>query len=161
MNACWTLSTIPPPWSRCPRFTGPTGRASTSCLSAREPASAGAAFVVDGTQSVGALPFDVREIQPDALICAGYKWLLGPYAIGAAYFGPRYDGGEPLEENWISRRGSEDFQRLVDYKISIADGAVRYDAGERGNFILLPMFVESLRRLLEWTPCAFKVTASA
>jgi selenocysteine lyase/cysteine desulfurase len=112
----------------------------------------GAAFVIDGTQSVGALPFDVREVQPDALICAGYKWLLGPYSIGAAYFGPRYDHGEPIEDNWIVRRGSEDFQRLVDYEDEYAPGAIRYDVGERSNFILLPMFVAAMRIILEWTP---------
>jgi selenocysteine lyase/cysteine desulfurase len=114
--------------------------------------AAGAALVVDGTQSVGALPFDVRELQPDALICTGYKWLLGPYSIGAAYFGPRYDHGEPVEENWIARRGSEDFQRLVEYEDEYSPGAGRYDVGERSNFILLPMFVAALRLILEWTP---------
>jgi selenocysteine lyase/cysteine desulfurase len=44
----------------------------------------GAALIIDGTQSVGALPFDVRALFPDALICAGYKWLMGPYGIGLA-----------------------------------------------------------------------------
>ena len=112
----------------------------------------GAAFIVDGTQSVGALPFDVREIQPDALVCAGYKWLLGPYAMGAAYFGPRYDAGDPIEENWITRRGSDDFQRLVDYQDEYAPGAIRYDVGERSNFILLPMFIAALKLILDWTP---------
>jgi selenocysteine lyase/cysteine desulfurase len=114
--------------------------------------SVGAALIVDGTQSVGALPFDVAEIQPDALICAGYKWMLGPYAIGLAYFGPRFDGGEPLEDNWIARRGSEDFQRLVDYDDEYGPGATRYDVGERSNFILLPMLIAALRLLLEWKP---------
>jgi selenocysteine lyase/cysteine desulfurase len=112
----------------------------------------GAALIVDGTQSVGALPFDVNEIRPDALICAGYKWLLGPYSIAIAYFGPRYDGGAPIEENWIARKGSEDFQRLVDYEDEYAPGAVRYDGGERSNFILLPMFIAALRLILELTP---------
>ncbi|MCF6212794.1 MAG: aminotransferase class V-fold PLP-dependent enzyme [Flavobacteriaceae bacterium] len=32
-----------------------------------------ALLIIDGTQSVGALPFFVAKIQPDALICAGYK----------------------------------------------------------------------------------------
>ncbi|MCM3880516.1 MAG: aminotransferase class V-fold PLP-dependent enzyme [Vicinamibacterales bacterium] len=117
--------------------------------SARE---AGAALVVDGTQSVGALPFDVEEIQPDALICAGYKWLLGPYSTGLAYFGPRYDHGEPIEENWITRKGSDDFQRLVDYEDEYAPGAIRYDAGERSNFILLPMLIAALRLILSLKP---------
>jgi selenocysteine lyase/cysteine desulfurase len=114
--------------------------------------NAGAALVVDGTQSVGALPFDVDTIQPDALICAGYKWLLGPYSISVAYFGSRYDRGEPIEENWIARRGSEDFQRLIDYEDDYAPGAIRYDGGQRSNFILLPMFIAALKLILEMTP---------
>src|SRR5688572_5180344 len=40
----------------------------------------GALLIVDGSQSVGALPFDVDKIKPDALVCAGYKWLMGPYS---------------------------------------------------------------------------------
>jgi selenocysteine lyase/cysteine desulfurase len=112
----------------------------------------GAAFIVDGTQSVGALPFDVRSIQPDALICAGYKWLLGPYSIAVAYYGPRYDGGEPIEDNWITRRESDDFQQLVNYQDEYAPGAVRYDGGERSNFILLPMFIAALRLILDLSP---------
>jgi selenocysteine lyase/cysteine desulfurase len=118
----------------------------------RSARSVGAALVVDGTQSVGALPFDVREIQPDALICAGYKWLLGPYSTALAYFGPRYDDGEPIEENWITRKGSDDFQRLIDYQAEYAPGAIRYDVGERSNFILLPMLIAALQLILNLKP---------
>lgn len=110
----------------------------------------GAALIVDGTQSVGALPFDVQRIQPDALVCAGYKWLLGPYSIGLAYFGPRYDDGVPLEESWLGREGSEDFRGLVSYRDEYQPGAIRYDVGERSNFILLPMLIAALEQLLEW-----------
>ena len=39
----------------------------------------GAKFIVDGTQSVGALTMDVKDFNIDALICAGYKWLFGYY----------------------------------------------------------------------------------
>lgn len=112
----------------------------------------GAALVVDGTQSIGALPFDQQEIRADAVICAGYKWLLGPYSIGAAYFGTRYDNGEPLEENWIARRGSDDFRGLVNYVDEHAPGAARYDVGERSNFILMPMLLSALDQILEWRP---------
>lgn len=110
----------------------------------------GAALVIDGTQSVGALPFDVQQIQPDALVCAGYKWLLGPYASGVAYFGPRFDGGEPLEQNWLLRLDSENFSRLVAYEDQYQPGALRYDAGGRSNFILVPMLIAALEQLLEW-----------
>jgi selenocysteine lyase/cysteine desulfurase len=112
----------------------------------------GAALIVDGTQSVGAMPFDVGELRPDALIVAGYKWLMGPYSIGLGYFGPRFDDGSPLEETWIAREGSEDFQHLVDYQDAYQPGAIRYDVGERSNFILVPMQLAALELVLDWTP---------
>lgn len=112
----------------------------------------GAALVVDGTQSVGAVPFDVTRVRPDALVVAAYKWLLGPYATALAWFGPRFDDGTPLEETWIARAGSEDFQGLVDYVDEYVPGAVRYDAGERSNFALVPGLVAALDLLLAWTP---------
>ncbi len=110
----------------------------------------GALLVIDGTQSVGALPFLISEIDPDALICAGYKWLLGPYSIGMAYFGSYFDGGEPIEENWINRADSENFKGLVNYEKNYQPGALRYEVGEHSNFILVPMLLEALRQLNEW-----------
>lgn len=114
--------------------------------------SVGAAFVVDGTQSIGALPFHVQRIRPDAVICAAYKWLLGPYGIGFAWLGERFDGGVPLEETWLGREHSEDFQHLVDYRNTYQPGAARYDVGERSNFALLPIAIQSMRLILEWEP---------
>jgi selenocysteine lyase/cysteine desulfurase len=112
----------------------------------------GALLVVDGTQSVGALPFDVERVRPDALVCAGYKWLFGPYGMGAAYLGERFDDGEPLEENWINRAGSEDFAGLAQYRDEYQPGALRYDVGERSNPVLLPMLAAALAQVLEWRP---------
>lgn len=112
----------------------------------------GALLVIDGTQSVGALPFSVASIQPDALVCGGYKWLMGPYSIGMAYYGPAFDGGKPIEENWINRLNSEDFAGLVNYQNDYQPGAMRYDVGERSNFILAPMMLAALRQLNEWKP---------
>lgn len=40
----------------------------------------GACVVVDGTQWVGALPFDVKTVRPDFLVFATYKFLLGHIA---------------------------------------------------------------------------------
>ena len=75
----------------------------------------GAALILDGTQTVGAVPIDVKALDPDALIVAAYKWLLGPYSLSLAWFGECYLDGVPLEEAWIGRRGSENFAGLVDY----------------------------------------------
>jgi selenocysteine lyase/cysteine desulfurase len=112
----------------------------------------GAALVVDGSQSVGAMPFDVREIRPDALVCPTYKWLMGPYSMGLVYFGERYDRGTPIEESWITRRGSEDFAALVNYVDAYRPGAIRYDVGETSNFALMPMVLAALDQVSEWTP---------
>lgn len=110
----------------------------------------GAALVVDATQSAGAYPLDVAAIQPDFLVAATYKWLLGPYSLGFLYVAPHYREGRPLEFNWITRENSEDFPRLVDYRDTYQPGARRFDVGERSNFALMPMAVAALRQLLDW-----------
>jgi selenocysteine lyase/cysteine desulfurase len=110
----------------------------------------GAALVLDLTQSLGAMPFDVAEVQPDFMIAAGYKWLLGPYSLGWLYVAERHRQGRPIEENWIGRAGSEDFTRLVDYREGYQPGARRFDVGERSNFALMPAAIASLELLLEW-----------
>lgn len=112
----------------------------------------GSYLVVDGTQSVGALPFSVNEIQPDALICGGYKWLMGPYGLGVAYYGERFHHGKPLENNWMNHIGSENFSNLVNYNHALKPKATRYDVGESSNFILTPMLSEAIRQLNEWKP---------
>lgn len=112
----------------------------------------GALLVIDGTQSVGALPFDVNLVQPDALVCAGYKWLMGPYAIGLAYYGEYFNDGKPVEESWINRIDSEDFTGLVNYQSKYQPGALRYEVGEHSNFILVPMLLEAIRQINEWQP---------
>ena len=89
-------------------------------------------------------------IQPDFLVVATYKWLLGPYSAGYLYVAPERHDGMPIEHNWADRARSEDFTGLVDYRDAFAPGARRYDVGERGNFHLLPMANAALRQLHEW-----------
>lgn len=110
----------------------------------------GGLLVIDGTQSIGALPFSVQDIRPDALICGAYKWLLGPYSIGIAYYGPAFDNGKPIEENWMNRKNSEDFSGLVQYQPEYRPQALRYEVGEHSNFILIPMLHAALKQLLKW-----------
>lgn len=109
-------------------------------------------FIVDGTQSVGAMPIDVEECQIDALICAAYKWLMGPYSTGLAYFHPKFHNGDPIEDSWINRKGSEDFSNLSNYGLEYTEGAGRYNMGQYSNFILLPMLKSALVQINEWSP---------
>ena len=110
----------------------------------------GAALAIDATQSLGAFPFDVGRVQPDFLIAACYKWLLGPYSLGFVYVAPERQSGRPLEFNWIARKNSEDFTGLVNYRDDLQPGARRYDVGETSNFALMPVANAALRQILDW-----------
>ncbi len=110
----------------------------------------GALFIVDGTQSVGAMPIDVLDMGIDALVCGGYKWLMGPYSLGYAYYSEYFDNGKPLEENWIGRKNAEDFRHLIDYQDEYGPLSTRYDMGEKSNFINVPMGIVALQQLLDW-----------
>jgi selenocysteine lyase/cysteine desulfurase len=98
-----------------------------------------ALFVVDATQSLGAVPLDIAALDPDYLVAAGYKWLLGPLSAGYMYVAERHRSGRPIEENWANRDGGE-------YR----PGARRFDVGQRSNFVLTPMAISALAQLHEW-----------
>ena len=121
----------------------------------------GAALVIDATQSIGALPFSVAEVQPDFLVSASYKWLFGPYSLGFLYVHPHYQDGKPLEHGWIARKNSEDFAGLVNYQDEFQPGARRFDVGERSNFALMPMVVEALQQISDWQVPEIAATLSA
>lgn len=121
----------------------------------------GAALVLDLTQSAGAMVTDFAAIRPDFAAVAAYKWLLSPYATGLLYVAPHRRGGEPLEEGWITRKGSRDFASLVDYTDEYEPDALRFDMGERANFALMPGLVAALEMLTEWGPAAIEATLAA
>ena len=110
----------------------------------------GARLVIDASQSAGAMPIDVGRLRPDFLVTVGYKWLLGPFGVGYLYVAEEHRQGEPIEENWILRAGSEDFARLVDYRDEYQPGARRFDVGERTKFELTPMAIAALEQLVAW-----------
>jgi len=114
----------------------------------------GAALVVDATQSLGVCPFDIEEVQPDFLVCANYKWLLGPYSVAFLYVAPGFQGGAPLEFNPFSKKTANDpmywFGGKLKYVDAFREGARRFDCGESANFILLPMVISAIEQILDW-----------
>ena len=109
-----------------------------------------AALVLDVTQSLGAQPFNMQTIQPDFVVCATYKWLLGPYSLGFLYVAPKWHQGEPLEQSWINRCGSKDFTRLANYNHHYLSGALRFDMGEKSNPAQLMGAQAALAQILDW-----------
>lgn len=109
-----------------------------------------ARLVIDASQSIGVMPFDVAALRPDFVMTVGYKWLLGPLGVSYLYVAEEHREGEPLEQNWIARAGSEDFARLVDYRDEYQPGARRFDVGQRTQFELVPMAIAALEQLHSW-----------
>lgn len=121
----------------------------------------GASLVLDVTQSAGVMPLDVGVIQPDFLVAACYKWLLGPYSTGFMYVAPHRQDGKPIEYNWRARLGSERFAELVNYQDAYQPGALRFDVGECANFHTMPALVAALRQILDWGVPAIAETLAA
>ncbi len=121
----------------------------------------GATLVLDLSQSAGAMPLDLESLRPDFVVSAGYKWLLGPFGLSYLWVAPEHREGEPLEQNWINRSGSDDFAGLIDYRDDYQPGARRYDVGQRTGFHLVPMAIAALEQLLEWEVTRIAATLAA
>jgi selenocysteine lyase/cysteine desulfurase len=92
--------------------------------------AAGAWFVLDVSQSCGAIPLDVSELGADAVVGAGYKWLLGPYGTGFFWMkDTRLDELLPGPFYWTGQNATDfkslDFDRPVPSR-----NANRFDAAE-------------------------------
>tara|TARA_B110001450_G_scaffold94590_1_gene89714 strand:- start:33 stop:1157 length:1125 start_codon:yes stop_codon:yes gene_type:complete len=107
-------------------------------------------FIVDGTQSVGAMSINVKDFNIDALICAGYKWLFGPYSMALGYFSPKFSDGVPIEESWMNRTNAQEFSNLTEYDTIYKPMAGRYNVGETTNFILSPIMLNGLKQINSW-----------
>lgn len=112
--------------------------------------SVNAKLVIDGTQSIGAVDFNLPRVKPDFLIAAAYKWLLGPYTMGFMYVDDQYlEKGVPLEHNWTNKYDAENFSDLVNYKDRYLSGARRFDMGGKSQFHTMSAFVDTLEFLNE------------
>jgi len=112
----------------------------------------GAVYLIDATQTVGAMPFDFQAIKPDALIVHSYKAMLSNYGLGFVVLSDRFADGNPVDASWLTRANSEDFSRLLDYQDGYAPGMRRYDTSLRANPSLVGMLQASCELLLQWQP---------
>jgi cysteine desulfurase / selenocysteine lyase len=89
----------------------------------------GALLAVDVMQGLGALAFDVRDLDVDFFGAASHKWLLGPAAIGW-FFCRR----ELLERVEVTVLGQGNYQRgpdtsWLDYELPLWPDARRFEPG--------------------------------
>ena len=95
----------------------------------------GALLLLDVSQCCGAMPMDVRQLGADFLICAGYKWLLGPY--GAGFFWVKSELRDTLRPGpyiWMAAEGAENFSALNLENAKVAPHAKRWDTTEWASY---------------------------
>lgn len=87
----------------------------------------GIRFCVDGIQSVGVLPVDVRAMNIDYLSADGHKWMLGPE--GAGFFFCRKEliaETHPPLIGWLSVKDYLNFDRIA---FELREDAGRFECG--------------------------------
>lgn len=90
----------------------------------------GVLLFVDGTQSVGAMQFDVAEVQPDMLAVHGYKWLLCPNGAGFMYVCPELR--DRLPANVVGWRSHRDWRSVENLHHGVPEPtslAEKYEGG--------------------------------
>ena len=91
-------------------------------------------FVLDVTQSCGAVPMDVSSLAADFIVCAGYKWLLSPYGTGFLWAKPEHlDLLRPGPFYWMGQEGDV-FAKLNMKDPAPASSAKRWDAAETASW---------------------------
>ncbi len=78
--------------------------------------SGGVLLIVDGTQSIGAMPLDMTASGVDALVVSAHKWMLGPLGIGFLAFSARMlERVEVTAPGWLSVNDPFEFRNTLDY----------------------------------------------
>jgi selenocysteine lyase/cysteine desulfurase len=91
----------------------------------------GALLLLDVSQCCGAITMNIRELGADFAICAGYKWLFGPFGTG--FFWVKHEllaSMRPAPFYWMAIEGSDNFAKLNFADPKPADNAKRWDAPE-------------------------------
>jgi selenocysteine lyase/cysteine desulfurase len=103
-------------------------------------------FCVDGIQSLGAIPVDVKAMNIDFLSADGHKWLLGPEAAGIFYCRRELlDQVQPLTVGWMNFVNARNF---LQYDFTLRPDAGRFESGS-GNTPGLLALRESIRLISE------------
>lgn len=110
----------------------------------------GSALLVDATHDVGIRRIDVKTLDPDFLIFPTYKWVLGPYGRAFMYVAKRHQNGVPLEQTAPARKAVAAEDTIYFRDLAYADGARRYDMGERDHFVSMEMAALGMEMMAGW-----------
>ena len=103
-------------------------------------------FVVDGIQSLGVIPLDVRECQIDLLSCGGPKLLMGP--CGQGFLFCRRELIEEMKPAYAGATSVVDFLNFRDYDLTFLPDAKRFEMGTP-NLVGIVGLLASVNLLME------------
>lgn len=116
----------------------------------------GVLLFVDGTQSAGALRFDVRRVRPDMYAAHGYKWLMCPNGIGFMYVSPSLRQRLlPAVVGWRSHHAWRNVDNLHHGAPVFAASAEKYEGGMLASSLIYAMEA-SVNLVLELGPDAIE-----
>jgi selenocysteine lyase/cysteine desulfurase len=113
----------------------------------------GALLMLDVSQCCGAMPLDVNQLGADFLICAGYKWLLGPFGTG--FFWVRSEHLPKMRPGpfyWMAAEGAENFAALNFADPKPANAARRWDSAETASYYNLAALDAGIELVLRIGP---------
>lgn len=96
----------------------------------------GITFVLNVSQALGARRIDIEQAPVDALACAGWKWLCGPYSTGFCWIAPNLrDRLQRVKAYWLATQTAADLgNEIRDPEIRDALRARDFDVFGTANF---------------------------
>ncbi len=116
----------------------------------------GIAFILNVSQALGARALDVASAPVDAIVCVGWKWLLGPYATGFCWVRPDLLRRLTCQQTyWLTMLNADDLGReQLDLTLRSDAGAAQWDVFATANFINFNALAASVEFLLEYDVAA-------
>ena len=118
----------------------------------------GVALVVNVTQGLGARCLDVTRTAVDAVVCAGWKWLCGPYGVGFGWLAPEFRARlSPPHRYWLAHQTAEELGSDRDPAEEPAPDSIRrFDLFATANFFNFHPWGAALDYLLDVGPEAIE-----
>jgi selenocysteine lyase/cysteine desulfurase len=116
----------------------------------------GVPLFVDGTQSLGALQFDVQKTPVDVYAVHAYKWMISPPGAGFFYISPEFRARiPPAIVGWRSHKDWRNVDNLHHGSPEFSETAEKYEGGGLPA-ALLYAFEASVDLILRTGPCAIE-----
>jgi cysteine desulfurase / selenocysteine lyase len=113
----------------------------------------GALLLLDVSQCCGGMPLNVHDLGVDFLICAGYKWLLGPYGTGFFWAKREHIANmRPGPYYWAGMEGADKFSSLASDRPKRVPGARGWDMPETSNYFNFAAMGASVEFVLQAGP---------